>query len=239
MKQNCKQMECSNNALDFLDRENEKKGKTEKVVVYARVSSTSDRQNTERQVLDLTSYADREGLEVVRVFEEHISGTKKLEERAVLSECLDYCIKNGVKELLVSELSRLGRSTLQVLRSIEILHNANVGVFVQNIGLHSLQEDGKVNPVASILITVLSEVASIERTNIQYRLNSGLKVYVENGGKVGRKTGSVKSREQKMCEYKDAINCLRKGYSIRDTAKLCNIGASTVQRIKKEFADVI
>lgn len=102
-----------------------------------------------------------------------------------------------------------------------------------------MQDDGSVNPVASILVTVLSEVASIERTNIQYRLNSGLKVYVENGGKVGRKMGSVKSRAQKMSENKDAINCLRKGYSIRDTAKLCNIGASTVQRIKKEFADVI
>lgn len=144
-----------------------------------------------------------------------------------------------MKELLVSELSRLGRSTLQVLRSIEILHNAHVGVYVQNIGVHSLKDDGCVPPAASFLITVLSEVASIERTNIQYRLNSGLKVYVENGGKVGRKTGSVKSREQKMSEYKDAINCLRKGYSIRDTAKLCYIGASTVQRIKKEFADLI
>lgn len=239
MKQNCKQMQCSNNALDSLKQKNEKKGKTEKVVVYARVSSTSDRQNTERQVLDLKCYANREGLEVVRVFEEHVSGAKKLEERVVLSECLDYCVKNDIKELLVSELSRLGRSTLQVLRSIEILHNAHVGVYIQNIGLHSLRDDGKVNPVASILITVLSEVASIERNSIQYRLYSGLKVFVENGGKVGRKAGSVKSRDQKMSEYKDAINCLRKGYTIRDTAKLCNIGTSTVQRIKKEFADVV
>ena len=119
-----------------------------------------------------------------------------------------------------------------------MLHDNNISVYIQNIGLHSLQADGKVNPVASILITVLSEVASIERTNIQYRLNSGLKQYVEAGGKVGRKKGSVKPREKKESQYKEVISCLKKGYKIRDVAKLCNVGVSTVQRVKKEFVDV-
>lgn len=187
----------------------------------------------------MKDWAEKNETEVVRVFEEHISGAKKIEERAVLTECLEFCVQNQVDELLVSELSRLGRSTLQVLRSIEILHNANVGVYIQNIGVHSLQVDGNVNPVASILITVLSEVASIERTNIQYRLNSGLQRHIENGGRVGRKKGSVKTRETKEKEYKEVIMCIRKGYTIRDTARLCNVGLSTVQRVKKEFADLI
>lgn len=206
--------------------------------IYSRVSSTSDRQDTTRQVNDLMQYAQKNDINVLKVYEEHISGAKKIEERPVLSECLEYCVENHIGELLISELSRLGRSTLQVLRSLEMLHDNNISVYIQNIGLHSLQADGKVNPVASILITVLSEVASIERTNIQYRLNSGLKQYVEAGGKVGRKKGSVKPREKKESQYKEVISCLKKGYKIRDVAKLCNVGVSTVQRVKKEFVDV-
>ena len=65
-------------------------------VIYARVSSTGERQSTSRQVADLTDYANRNGLEVVEVYEEHISGAKRNEERAVLTECIDYAIANSV-----------------------------------------------------------------------------------------------------------------------------------------------
>ena len=93
-------------------------------VIYARVSSVSDRQDTQRQVQDLLKYAQAQDIDVVQVFEEHISGAKKNEERAVLNECLEYCTSHSVRFLLLSELSRLGRSTLQVLRSLERLHEA-------------------------------------------------------------------------------------------------------------------
>jgi len=71
-------------------------------VIYARVSSVGDRQSTERQVVDLNNYASRNNLEVVKVFEEHISGAKKNSERAVLCDCLDYCFENHVHTLLIS-----------------------------------------------------------------------------------------------------------------------------------------
>ena len=105
-------------------------------VIYARVSSENDRQDTTRQITDLQGYAARENIIVKKVFTEHISGVKKIEERAVLSECLDYCCSQGVEILLLSEISRLGRSTLQVLRSLERLHDAKVSVFIQNLGIH-------------------------------------------------------------------------------------------------------
>lgn len=97
-----------------------------KAVIYARVSSVSDRQDTSRQIEDLRKYANLRDIEVVATFEEHISGAKKNEERQVLTECLEYCTTNSVHYLLLSELSRLGRSTLQVLRSLEVLHEAKV-----------------------------------------------------------------------------------------------------------------
>ena len=208
-----------------------------KAVIYARVSSVSDRQDTSRQIEDLRKYANLRDIEVVATFEEHISGAKKNEERQVLTDCLEYCTTNSVHYLLLSELSRLGRSTLQVLRSLEVLHEAKVSVYIQNLGLYTLQPDGKVNPIVSILITILAEMSNIERSNIVYRLNSGRINYIAKGGKLGRKTGSIKTEEKKREEYKEVIQLLKKGYSVRNVAKLQGIGISTVQRVKNIFVN--
>ena len=86
-------------------------------VIYARVSSSNDRQNTQRQIEDLTQFASRNDYQLMGTYEEHISGATKNENRLVLMECINYCIENKVNYLLLSELSRLGRSTLQVSKS--------------------------------------------------------------------------------------------------------------------------
>ena len=211
------------------------KTKNKTAVIYARVSSNNDRQDTSRQIKDLENYAKSQNIEIVNIYEEHISGAKKIEERQILGECLKYCKRESVNFLLLSELSRLGRSTLQVLRSLEMLHESKVSVYIQNLGLYTLQSNGEVNPIASIMVTVLAEMANIERSNIQYRLNSGRANYISNGGKLGRKTGSTKTEEKKKEEYKETIILLKKGYSVRNIAKLQGIGISTVQRIKNQF----
>ena len=208
-----------------------------KAVIYARVSSQTDRQDTGRQVADLTRFALSQEMEIMKTFEEHISGAKRIEEREILTQCLEYCKNNSVNYLLISELSRLGRSTLQVLRSLEILHEAKVCVYIQNIGLYSLQPNGEVNPVASIMITILAEMSNIERSNIQYRLNSGRQQYINRGGKLGRRKGSVKTIEQKKEEYKEVISLLKRGYSIRNVARLTGFSIQTVQTVKNQFVN--
>ena len=192
-------------------------------VIYARVSSSNDRQNTQRQIEDLTRFANSNDYSIVGTYEEHISGATKNENRTVLMECINYCIANKVNYILLSELSRLGRSTLQVLKSLEMLHEAGVSVYIQNLGIYTLNATGEANPIASIMVTVLAEMANIERSNIVYRLNSGRESYIANGGKLGRKKGSVKTTEQKKEEYKEVISFLKRGYSVRNTAKLSSI----------------
>jgi DNA invertase Pin-like site-specific DNA recombinase len=205
-------------------------------VIFARVSSTNDRQSTDRQVSDLMKYAEKSEFQVVKSFEEKISGAKKNEEREVLQECISYCIENQIDSLLCSELSRIGRNTLQVLKTLDVLHTHKVNVYVQNLGLNTLTDTKEVNPIASILTTVMSELYAIERSNIQYRLNSGRENYIAKGGRLGRNVGSLKSQEAKKAEYKKALTLLKQGNSVRNTAKLAEIGVSTVQRLKKEFA---
>jgi len=207
-----------------------------KAVIFARVSSVTDRQSTERQVVDLKSYANKNDFQVVKVFEEKISGAKRNEEREILLECVDYCITNQIHTLLTSELSRVGRSTLQVLKTLDALHSNGINVYIQNLSLNTLTKDKEINPMTSIITTVMSELYSIERGNIQYRLNSGRANYIAKGGKLGRNIGSTKSTEEKREEYKEALTLLRKGYAIRNVAKITGDSVSTVQRLKKEFA---
>ena len=202
-------------------------------VIYARVSSTGDRQTTERQVADLKKYITINEMELVAVFEEKMSGAK--ENRPVLTECIEYCITNKVHTLCVSEISRLGRSTKIVVNTLDELTKAGVNVYIQNLPLCTLNEDGQPNPIAKMITAVLSSFAEIERDNIKYRLNSGRELAKAKGVKMGRKVGSSKSKEQKTDEYSNVIKHLKKGQSIRNTAKLCGVSVSTVQRVKKEF----
>ena len=205
-------------------------------VIYARVSSMGDRQSTSRQVADLTDYASRNGLEVIGVYEEHISGAKRNEERAVLTECIDYAVTNGVEVVLFSELSRCGRAVWEVLDTIRTLKDNGINAYFQKEGLSLFGADGKENPYLAVMVSVLGVCAQLERENITYRLNSGRAKYIADGGKLGRKVGSVKSKERKQEEYGKVIRSLKQGKSIRDTAAICGVSVSTVQRVKKEFA---
>ena len=204
-------------------------------VIYARVSSVGDRQSTERQVADLVDYSTKSGLLVERVFEEHISGAKRNEERAVLKECIDYAIANRIDVVLFSELSRCGRAVWEILETIKTLKDNNINAYFQKEGLSLLSADGKENPYLAVMVSVLGVCAQMERENISYRLNSGRKLAIEKGVKMGRRIGSVKSREQKQEEYGKVIRSLKAGKSIRDTAAICSVSISTVQRVKKEF----
>jgi len=204
--------------------------------IYARVSSTNDRQSTERQVIDLTAYADRNSLNLIKVYEEHVSGAKKNTERPVLTECLDYCFNNGVSVLLLSELSRLGRNVDEVLANVRLCKEKHLNIYFQKENISIFQVDGSENPYLTIMIAVLGTCAQLERENIKYRLNSGRRIYIEKGGILGRKKGSVKTREQKEEEYKDVLVYLQKGYKIADIAKLTDTSISTVQRLKTEFS---
>ena len=204
-------------------------------VIYARVSSVGDRQNTERQISDLSEYAAFQKLQISQIYEEKISGAKKNRERPVLIEAIEYCKENKVSFLLVSELSRLGRNAFEVLATVKDLIDSGINLYLQKEQLTLLDGDGKPTLFAPIMIATLSTCAQLERENIKFRLNSGRKLYIEHGGKLGRKVGSVKTIEQKKEQYKDIISYLKRGYSVRTIAKLTNKGASTVQRIKKEF----
>ena len=204
-------------------------------VIYSRVSSQGDRQDTARQVRDLELLAKQRNLSVAKIYEEHISGAKKTQERPILRECLEYCFSNSVDILLISELSRLGRNVDDVLANVRLCKEKHLNVYFQKEQLSIFDASGKEHPFLTIFIAVLGTCAQMERENIKFRLNSGKAQYMAKGGKVGRKEGYRKSDEELQEQYAGVIKQLRKGYPIRMIAKNEGVGISTVQRIKKKF----
>lgn len=209
-------------------------------IIYARVSSLTDRQNTDRQVEDLTKYAAANGIDVVKVFSEKISGAKRNTERLVLNECIEFAEANDIRLILCSEGSRVGRSTWEVLETIKRCIDKGIDIYLQKENIHTLREDGTTDPMMCVYISCLSMANEFERENIKFRLNSGRKLAIEKGVKMGRKQGSIKTHEEKENEYKDIIKLLKKGYSVASTYAIakekgikCSI--STIKRIKKEF----
>lgn len=207
-------------------------------VIFVRCSSSGymvGRQDTTRQVADLEAYAAYSNLNVVKVFEEHISGGKKNSERPILEETIEFCKEEHIDILLVNALDRVGRNAFEVLATVKELIDNGINLYMQKEQFTLLGDDGKPTMFAPIMCATLSTCAQLERDSIAFRLNSGRAQYVRNGGKLGRKKGSVKTREQKEKEYKEVLGYLNKGYSIRVTAKLTSVSQATVQKLKNEF----
>lgn len=202
-----------------------------KAVIYARVSSTGDRQDTERQVEDLKRYATATGLDVVEVYTEKASGAK--DDREVLAECIEALRAGKADTLLLSELSRLGRSVRKILDVTDDLTKAGINIHILDLNIDTLLPDGKENPVAKMLLTVLGLGAEIERKNIVSRLNSGRQLAIEKGVQLGRPVGSGMTDEELLQKYPDVVKRLKKGLSVRDTAAACNVSTFTVQKVKK------
>jgi len=200
-------------------------------VIYARVSTNA--QDYQRQLDELRDYAGRMGYNVVEEFSEKISGAKKVEERAALSDLLDYVAGNEVDKVLIYECSRLSRRAVDFLSVIEQLTEQGVSVYILQNGLETLLPDGKPNPIAQLVLGILAQFNSMERGLIRSRMESGYNRYRANGGKVGRKMGYRKTDQQMREQYAEELRLLRKGYSLANVSKLTGTAINTLRKVKK------
>jgi len=200
-----------------------------KVVILARVSTQN--QEFERQINELSEYAANHKLEIVKVFSNKVSGAKKNEDRPEILEMIDYVKSNQVDKVLVLEISRLGRNTLEALKVIELLNDEKICLFVKNYNIETLDDKGKINPMAQFLLTILLEVARMERTTTRERVWSGYQNFRKSGGKVGRKEGFKKSPEQMKVEYTEELKLLRKGISLRNVSKITGTSVNTLRKV--------
>lgn len=207
----------------------------EKVAILARVSTQG--QDYERQVVELTDYCQRMNWEVVKVFANKVSGATRNADREEISALVEYVKGNRINRVVCLEISRLGRNTLEALKVINYLNENGVSLHIKNYNLNTLNPDGKVNPVASLICTILLEIASMERLTIKERMASGRDQYIarcrREGVKMGRPATYRKSDDAYKDQYQKEISLLRKGISLRNVQKITGTSLGTLQKIKR------
>lgn len=209
-----------------------------KAVIYSRVSSEGNRQDTERQTNELIEYAKKMGYELVGVYEEKVSGFKKNEDRPIFSKMLDEIEKGEIDKVLVWELSRIGRSVIQSLQNIQLLTDKKVSIYIKNFNLETLNDDKTPNSLSMFMVQILFSVANMESQLTKSRMASGYRNHIKNGGKVGRKLGSIETEEETIQKHSDVLKLLKKKLSIRQIAGLTNKSTNTILKVKKLLKNV-
>ena len=202
-----------------------------KVVIYARVSTQG--QDYERQLAELREYARKMEYEVVMEFCEKVSGAKTVAERQALTELLSFVESNKVDKVLIYECSRLSRRAIDFLTVIENLTAKKISVYILQNGLETLLPNGQANPIAQLVMGILAQFNSMERSLIRSRMESGYNHYRSIGGKVGRKEGYRKSDEAMREEYSEVFKLLKKGISLRNISKITNVSVNTIRKCKE------
>ncbi len=200
-------------------------------VIFTRVSTNV--QDNERQVQELKQYASNTNIDVLKVYKEKISGAKQNDERPILKDMVSFIKANDVDKVLIWELSRIGRNTIEVLKTIKMLNDNGVSLYIKNYNLETLNDDGSINPLSQFMIQILTSVSEMEKTQIRQRIKSGYEQYRKNGGKVGRKNGYKKNDVEVLSQYKEVAKLLKQGLSIRKVMKLTGKSSGTVQKVSK------
>lgn len=211
----------------------------DKVVILARVST--DKQEYQRQLTELREYCSKVGWEVVMEFANKVSGAKRNEERPEIVELIEFVKSNDIRRVVCLEISRLGRNTLEALRIIQALNEHHVSLYVKNYNLETLTPEGAINPVASLICTILLEVASMERLTIKERMASGRNQYIakcrEQGIKMGRPASYRKSEAAYREQYAKELSLLRKGISLRNVSALTGTSVNTLRKLLSIIGD--
>jgi DNA invertase Pin-like site-specific DNA recombinase len=173
-----------------------------RVAIYCRVST--DDQSCDRQVRDLKAFAKRSGHQVVGVFKETASGAKN--DRVERKKVLSLAQAREIDAILVTELSRWGRSTADLVQTLDDLHGWKVSLLAQaGLSFDLSTSSGK------LMRTIMAGLAEFERDLIRERVTSGLQAARARGVRLGRQHGQRPSEKK----AKRVLALHREGLSYR------------------------
>jgi len=175
--------------------------------------------------------ADKEEYDLVLM--DKVSGKIPFKERPQAMELVKLIKKGKVKELVVEELSRLGRNTGNVISTCDWLEEKEVNIIVRNLGLQS-RPNGKKNPVWPMISAVLSSMYSLEIESIKERTAVGRMVFVQSGGRLGRPSGSSETQKKFLHKSKNQkiIKYLNRGLPYSEISKLLDCSPKTIKKVK-------
>ncbi len=201
-----------------------------KTVIYTRVSSQS--QDNQRQILNLKRIADEKNWKMKRTFQEKVSGTTRANSRSEFYKMIQYIENNSIDLVLISEVSRIGRRVLDVLNSVELLHKKHTGIFIQQFNIITFQ-DGKEDPIAKMLLQMLSIGAEMENSMRKNRQLEGIQLAKLNQKYKGRQKGAKATPSNLLEKYSDVYDLIKKSdLSLRRIAQITEHSINTVRKIR-------
>lgn len=191
---------------------------------YNRISTAN--QNIERQL------AKQNPNEFI--YNDVISGSVPFAKRPQGLKLIEAINNDEVNYISVASIDRLGRNTLDILQTIELFNNKGITLKVDNLGIESMTK-GKPNQVFNLIVSVMGNVATMERETLLERQREGIAIAKSKGVYRGRERGSVESSKVFLSKHPEVIKSLKKGNSLRDTAKIAGCSLGTVQKVKKHL----
>jgi DNA invertase Pin-like site-specific DNA recombinase len=189
---------------------------------YIRVSTAE--QNTERQQTNSEKFES--------IYIDKISGAIPFFERPQGKKLTNDVINGKIDEVHISSIDRMGRNILDILTVSEFFNKNNVNLYVENIGMY-LMVDNKPNPIFKMIISVLGNVAEMERTNMLERQRQGIEIAKAKGKYTGRLYGSKMSDAEFLKKYRNVMLEIKNGESLRRAAKLGEVSLGTAQKVKR------
>jgi len=209
-----------------------------RVAIFARVSTTDGRQCNDRQTSELNNLCSKNSWQVVETITEDISGAKDREQRKGLSKLVTLAQSGRIDKIVISEISRLGRKVSDGIKVIEEITEANVSIYIQNIGMETLLSDGSPNYMFKPILLTLMGFAEMEREQLRVRVKSGLENARRKGKTLGRPKGSTQSNKDLLRKYSGLKKDLESGLSLRKAAKLHDVSPTTAQKVKQAIGAV-
>jgi DNA invertase Pin-like site-specific DNA recombinase len=196
------------------------------IIKYNRTSTIS--QSGERFKLDKDEYD-----KTINDF--GVSGKIPFVKRQGGYELTEMVKNNQVAKVVFEDLSRCGRTLKDSINTLDFLFEHNVVVKIRNIGMESHTPDGKKNPMWNIITSILSSVYEMERERILEITEQGRRQYVLNGGKLGRKVGSLEKESVFLMKptTKSIMRLLRAGKSNRDIIARLKVSPKTITKVRK------
>lgn len=201
----------------------------ENAIIVARCSTNEKKQDVERQVQELKDRYQHQ-YEITQIYSYYESGTKNQKQN---DEILKIVNANNIKNIIVSEISRIARRVIKVLEFIEVCNENKVNVIIDNHNLHTLTNEKEVNEMVHMMLTMGASFAQMELNSTMKRMESGRNKYIKDGGKLGRTEGSKETPDEFLSKHKDVVRALRRGDSIRSTMSRTGKSSGTVQKVKR------
>ena len=197
---------------------------TKRAAIYVRVST--DKQTVENQLLELRRIAERRGWQVVEEYHDAgISGAKGRKDRPGLDRMLKDAQRRKFDVVMAWAIDRIGRSLIDLLGTIQALEAVGVDLYLDQ------QSIDTTTPAGRLMFQVTGAFAEFERSVIRQRVHAGLKRAVEQGKQLGRPMIAPAIEKRILTQ-------LRAGKGILKVAAECGVGSGTVQRIRREMAEV-